>query len=90
MPEQSVIDAGKNFMDADPILGSIIVILMAVIAFLTYWIKGLLKESAEAKKSHLDDVKEYAAAKEAFRSVIEANTETMRTMIEVVRERMRA
>lgn len=86
MADQAVIDAGKNFINADPVLGSVIVILMVVVASLVFSIKGLLKENAEAKRAHLADVKEYAAAKEAFRSVIEAHTNTMKGQIDVLRE----
>lgn len=96
MDEQTVIDAGKNLMSADPVWGSAVVILMAAITFLIFWIKGLLRENSDAKNAHLEDVRKYAAENEAVRSIIGANTEqirantdTMRTLVEIVRERVR-
>lgn len=93
--DQSVIDAGRTLMDADPVLGSMIVLLMAVVGYLTYWIRNILKEKDERLDAHLEDVRKYAAETEATRSIISANTaqitantETTKIMIEVFKERV--
>lgn len=95
MNEQTVIDASRNLMDADPVLGSLIIILMGVVAAQVFWIKAILKEKDARTDLHLEDVRKYAAENEATRSIISANTaqitantETMKTMIEVFRERV--
>ena len=83
-------------MGADPVLGSAIVLLMAAIVFLVVWVKSLISENSDAKEKHLEDVKKYAADNEATRSIVAANTEqiktnteTMKSMIDVFRERVR-
>lgn len=96
MTEQSVVDAGQNFINADPVLGSIIVVLMIVIAALFLWIKAVLKEKDEKQLAHLDDVRKFTSEVVENRVVVAANTdqlrtntETMKTMIEIFRERTR-
>lgn len=83
--DDQVIAAGKNFIDADPILGSIIVVLMFVVASLILWIKSILKDKDVRTDLHMADVRKFAADTEAFKNVISTNSEQLRNNTETVK-----
>lgn len=96
MNEQSVIDAGRNIMTYDPLLGSLLVLALAAIVVLFLQVRSVLREKSECQQAHLEDVRKFAAESENTRSIIGANTEQLRAnteatgrLIEFVRERMR-
>lgn len=96
MNEQSVIDAGKNIMSYDPLLGSLLILALAGIVFLFLQMKSVLKEKSACQQAHLEDVRKFAAESETTRTIIGANTDQLRAnteatsrLIEFVRERMR-
>jgi hypothetical protein len=97
MSDEVLTEAGKKIMDASPVYGPMLVILGLVIVALVLWIKSILKDKDARADAHLEDVRKYASENETTRSAIAANTEqirantqTMTTMIEVIRERERA
>lgn len=97
MSSEVITEAGNKIMDASPVFGPLLIVCGLVIAALVLWIKSILKDKDARIDAHLDDVRKYAAENEANRAAIAANTEQMRantqtmtTMIEVIRERERA
>jgi hypothetical protein len=97
MPPDQIAEAARNFTDADPVLGSVIAVLMLVIGFLVHWLRSCLGDVAAANKAHLEDVRKFAAENVAMRQIVDTNSEqtraaaeTMRTMIEVIREKVRS
>lgn len=97
MNEQSVIDAGRNIMGYDPLLGSLLVIALAGIVALFLNLNRLHKEKAACQQAHLEDVRKFVLETEVTRSVVAANTEQLRSNTEatvklgdLVRERLRA
>lgn len=84
MNDTSLISAGKSLMDYDPLLGSLLVIMMAAIVAMFFWAKSILKEKSEAQLAHLEDVRRFASESEATRSIVSANTEQIRATGEAV------
>lgn len=96
MDGDTIVKAGENIMRHDPLLGSLLILLMAVIVALFLWAKSILKDKTSAHQAHLEDVRKYASETEAVRSVIvtntdqlRANTDATRSLNELVRERLR-
>jgi len=80
-----VIEATQRFVNADPILGSVIAVLMVACGFLVHWVKSLITELAEARREHLDDARKFATDSATSTSVIAANTEQTRASAEATR-----
>jgi len=80
-----VLDATQRFVNADPILGSVIAVLMVACAFLVHWVKSLLSELAAARREHLEDARKFATDSAASNAVITANTEQTRAAAEAIR-----
>lgn len=97
MNEQTVIDAGKNIMSYDPLLGSLLILAIAGIVAVFLWARSILKEKSAVQTAHLEDVRKFVLETEVTRSVVAANTEQLRSNTEatvklgdLVRERLRA
>jgi len=89
MPDASLVDASSAFINADPILGSVVVVLMVVTAWVArQWLAALKSVDAE-KDARLADAKEYAASGEAMRNAMQSNTSAIQSILEVVRDRGR-
>lgn len=84
MNENTLIEAGKSIIDYDPILGSLLVIMMAAIVALFLWARSILKEKSDVQRSHLEDVRKFAAESESTRTIVNANTEQIRHTGEAV------
>lgn len=80
-----VLDATQRFVNADPILGSVIAVLIVVCGFMTHWVKSLLAELAAARREHLEDAKRFATDSATSNAVITANTEQTRASAEAIR-----
>lgn len=96
MNEQSVIDAGRNIMTYDPLLGSLLILSLAGTVALFMWARSILKEKSVCQTAHLEDVRRFASETETTRSIVAANTEQLRSNTEatvklgdLVRERLR-
>jgi len=76
-----VLDATQRFVNADPILGSVIAVLMVACGFFVHWINRCSRSSRE----HLEDARKFATDSAASNAVITANTEQTRAAAEAIR-----
>ena len=74
LPDETVTKAADAFLNADPVLGAVIVVLLAVVVYLGKMLKDTLKAVNDEKDKRLDDAKAYSKDAETTRNQLAANT----------------
>lgn len=87
MPDATVVEAGRSLVDASPVVGAFLVLVMAALVWVVYQWLATLKALDAEKDARLDDAKAYAKDGEATRNAMAANTSAIQSILAVVKDR---
>lgn len=88
MPESSIAGAAQAILQSRDaaLLGAALILVLAVLVWITKQWLSSMKACDTAKEARLADAKEYAQSGESIRNAMQANTEAIRAVLDLLRD----
>lgn len=88
MPDQTIVDASKTFIDTG-VIGSALVLVIGALCFVVHRLLKTQDAMLALSEKRVEDGRDFVEASMEFKAAIQANTEAMKTALDFMRDRTR-